>query len=112
MPISNPIGARVTDPPWVQPAWVQGAPSGGSLSMGARGPMHVQTLAFVAGNSPSPMQRLGMAPMFALGMLPPDRNESELDFGQRFPAQEGGGIWEPVLTANGGSVAQLKTSAR
>ena len=112
MSMSNPIaGNGGANPPLSRQTWHTPA-LGNTLALGVQGGYHIQTLAFVGGNSPSPMQRLGLSPMNALGMLAPDMNEPDLAWGNRFPAQEFGGIWMPVLTANGVQVTQLRTSAR
>ena len=100
----------VVSPPWIAPTWpIVG--NSNTLSVGARGPNHIQTLAFVGGNSPSPMQRLGLAPMYALGILAPDANEASAGIGARFPAAESVQLISPILTTDGRAVTYLASTA-
>lgn len=103
---------RTPSPPPTVANWNAAASSNFLVFGGARGPMHIQTLAFVGGNSPSPMQRLGHAPMFVLGLLPPDTNDVAAGFGTRFPTVDDGHLFQPVLTMAGAKVSSMKTSAR
>lgn len=109
--MNAPGFSNAPSPPQTLPPWVP-ANAQFSLVAGATGVRRQQIVAAVAGQMPSPMQRLGLVGMPAMGILPPDTNEVALAFGDRFPAAPSWQLVAPILTMNGMRVTALPTVAQ
>lgn len=91
------INERAVDPPPSSAPWTRRNNTNALGQGGARtGDLHMPIPAFVGGVVISPLQRMGLAPMNAIGVLPPDANEVPTGVGERTPVLKSF-LFDPVL---------------